>query len=103
MKKKISLIITFLICCGLLITCTSNRKVKATFIGEIEEMINNREAFVYVAKTEGYPVYGIIYVNLAKNPDETFQVGDKVKVGYNGKVQGTVPLTITTLTVELVE
>lgn len=103
MKKKISLIITFLICCGLLITCTSNRKVKATFIGEIEEMINNREAFVYVTKTEGNPVYGIIYVNLAKNPDETFQVGDKVKVGYNGKVRGTVPLTITTLTIELVE
>lgn len=103
MKKKISLIITFLICCGLLITYTSNRKVKATFIGEIEEMINNREAFVYVTKTEGNPVYGIIYVNLAKNPDETFQVGDKVKVGYNGKVQGAVPLTITTLSVELVE
>lgn len=66
-------------------------------------MINNREAFVYVTKTEGNPVYGIIYVNLAKNPDETFQVGDKVKVGYNGKVRGTVPLTITTLTIELVE
>ncbi len=103
MKKKISLIIIFLICCGLLITYTSNRKVKATFIGEIEEMINNREAFVYVTKTEGNPVYGIIYVNLAKNPDETFQVGDKVKVGYNGTVQDTAPLAITTLSVELVE
>lgn len=103
MKKKISLIIIFLICCGLLITYTSNRKVKATFIGEIEEMINNREAFVYVTKTEGNPVYGIIYVNLAKNPDETFQVGDKVKVGYNGTVQDTAPLAITTLSVELIE
>jgi len=103
LKKKISLIIIFLICCGLLITYTSNRKVKATFIGEIEEMINNREAFVYVTKTEGNPVYGIIYVNLAKNPDETFQVGDKVKVGYNGTVQDTAPLAITTLSVELVE
>ncbi|QGG52732.1 hypothetical protein [Lysinibacillus pakistanensis] len=66
-------------------------------------MINNREAFVYVTKTEGNPVYGIIYVNLAKNPDETFQVGDKVKVGYNGTVQDTAPLAITTLSVELVE
>ncbi|WP_223557088.1 hypothetical protein [Lysinibacillus sphaericus] len=103
MNKKISLIITFLLCCGLLITCNSTRKVEATFIGVIEEMINDREAFVYVTKTEGSPVYGIININLAKNPDETFQVGDKVKVGYNGTVQDTAPLTITTLTVELVE
>ncbi|MGA3676125.1 hypothetical protein [Lysinibacillus agricola] len=103
MNKKISLIITFLLCCGLLITCNSNRKVEATFIGVIEEMINDREAFVYVTKTEGSPVYGIIHINLAKNPDETFQVGDKVKVGYDGTVQDTAPLTITTLTVELVE
>ncbi|MDM5249359.1 hypothetical protein [Lysinibacillus sp. G4S2] len=103
MKKKYSLIITFLLCCGLLITCNSNSKVKATFIGVIEEMINDREAFVYVNKTEDSPVYGIIYVNLAKNPDETFQVGDKVKVGYDGTVQGTAPLTVTTLSVELVE
>ncbi|QDP99405.1 hypothetical protein FOH38_01910 [Lysinibacillus fusiformis] len=66
-------------------------------------MINDRKAVVYVTKTEGNPVYGIIHVNLAKNPDETFQVGDKVKVGYNGTVQDTAPLAITTLTVELVE
>lgn len=102
MNKKISLIITFLLCCGLLITCNSNRKVKATFIGVIEE-INGYRAVVYVNKTEDSPISGIIYVNLAKNPDETFQVGDKVKVGYNGAVQDTAPLAITTLTVELVE
>jgi len=67
------------------------------------EEINGYRGVVYVNKTEDSPISGIIYVNLAKNPDATFQVGDKVKVGYNGAVQDTAPLAITTLTVELVE
>lgn len=78
-------------------------EVKATFVGVIDEMVNDRKAVVNVTESENNTVYGIVYVNLAKNPDETFKVGDKVKVGYNGKVQGTAPMAVTTLTVELVE
>lgn len=78
-------------------------EVKATFVGVIEEMVNDRKAIVYVTKSENNAFRGIVYVNLKKNPDETFKVGDKVKVGYNGKVQGTAPMAVTTLTVELVE
>jgi len=78
-------------------------EVKATFVGVIEEMVNDRKAVVYVTESENNAVRGIVYVNLAKNPDETFKVGDKVKVGYNGTVQDTAPMAITTLTVELVE
>ncbi|MFJ6210228.1 hypothetical protein [Lysinibacillus sp. NPDC092081] len=101
MKKAFSLLFIVLICCCLLFMCKS--EVKATFVGVIEEVINDRAAFVYVTKAENDAVYGIIYVNLAKNPDETFKVGDKVKVGYDGTVQYTAPMVITTLTVELVE
>ncbi|MBG9453245.1 hypothetical protein ABE61_03930 [Lysinibacillus sphaericus] len=101
MKKTISLFITLLLFCSLLVMCKS--EVKATFVGVIEEMVNDRKAVVYVTESENNAVYGIVYVNLAKNPDETFKVGDKVKVGYNGKVQGTAPMAVTTLTVELVE
>ncbi|MFC9540111.1 hypothetical protein ACFTQ7_09545 [Lysinibacillus sp. NPDC056959] len=101
MKKTFSLFIMLLIFCSLLVMCKS--EVKATFVGVIDEMVNDRKAVVYVTESENNAVYGIVYVNLAKNPDETFKVGDKVKVGYNGKVQGTAPMAVTTLTVELVE
>ncbi|MFE3574362.1 hypothetical protein [Lysinibacillus sp. NPDC059133] len=101
MKKTISLFIALLIFYSLFFWGKS--EVKATFVGVIEEMINDRKAVVYVTESENNAVYGIIYVNLAKNPDETFKVGDKVKVGYDGTVQGTAPMAVTTLTVELVE
>lgn len=32
--------------------------------------------------------------NLVKNPDEIFHVGDKVKVGYDGKIKDKVPIGI---------
>ena len=38
-----------------------------------------------------------IIVNLAKNPDEIFRVGNKVKVGYDGKIKNNVPIGIATL------
>ncbi|MFB7155833.1 hypothetical protein [Lysinibacillus sp. NPDC056232] len=41
-------------------------------------------------------------VNLAKNPDETFHIGDRVKLGYDGKIKDKVPIRITTFTIELV-
>ncbi|MBK3493751.1 hypothetical protein JFL43_02525 [Viridibacillus sp. YIM B01967] len=101
MKKKFILIFTFLLCGGLLFIL-SESEVKATFTGVIEE-INEQGAVVYVTEDEDNAVSGIIAVYLAKNPDETFQVGDKVKVGYDGTIRDTAPIGITTLTVELVE
>ncbi|MGF9976821.1 hypothetical protein ABE042_10340 [Viridibacillus arvi] len=95
------MIFTFLICGGLLYVW-SESKVKATFTGVIEE-INEQGAVVYVTDDEDNAISGIIAVNLAKNPDQTFQVGDKVKVGYDGTMRDTAPIGITTLTVELVE
>jgi len=101
LKIKFLLIFTFLLC-GSLLFVWSESEIKATFTGVIEE-INGQSAVVYVSEDEEYAVYGIIAVNLAKNPDETFQVGDKVKVGYDGTIRETAPIGITTLTVELVE
>ncbi|MFJ8262956.1 hypothetical protein ACIQ4I_13530 [Rummeliibacillus sp. NPDC094406] len=103
MKKKFVLIFTFLLCCGLFFIFTES-KVKATFTGVIEE-IDGQTAIVYVTEEEdeNNVVTGIIAVNLAKNPDETFHVGDKVKVGYDGTMRDTAPIGITTLTVELVQ
>ncbi|MGE7114670.1 hypothetical protein [Lysinibacillus sp. NPDC047702] len=102
MKMKFGLIVILLLCCGLIFIYSSNSKIKATFIGVIQE-INGHRAVVYVNKTEDSPISGIIYVNLAMNPNEIFLVGDKVKVGYDGTMRDSAPIEVTTLTVELVE
>ncbi|WP_397538158.1 hypothetical protein [Rummeliibacillus pycnus] len=101
--KKFGLIFIFLLCCFLIFKYTES-EVKATFTGVIEE-INGQTAIVYVTEEDDKDnvVSGIIYVNLAKNPDVTFQVGDKVKVGYDGTIRDTAPIGITTLTIELVQ
>ncbi|MFJ8459275.1 hypothetical protein ACIQ57_09095 [Lysinibacillus xylanilyticus] len=36
------------------------------------------------------------------NPDEMFHIGDRVKVGYDGKIKDKVPIGIITLTIELI-
>jgi len=102
LKMKFGLIVILLLFCGLIFIYNSNSKIKATFIGVIEE-INGRRAVVYVNKTENSPISGIIYVNLAKNPDETFRVGDKIKVGYDGTIRDSAPIEVATITVKLVE
>ena len=75
-------------------------EVRATFIGTIEE-IKDYYAKVLVIESEGFS--GLISVDLSVSPDETFQVGDKVKVGYNGNVMESQPVQIVTLTLEKVE
>ncbi|MGY3186115.1 hypothetical protein ACVWXS_000816 [Lysinibacillus sp. TE18511] len=44
----------------------------------------------------------IIIVYLVMNPDEMFHIGDRVKVGYDGKIKDKAPIGIITLTMELV-
>lgn len=46
---------------------------------------------------------GTINIDLAVNPNEAFQIGDKVRVGYDGMIRETAPLGVTTLTVKKVE
>lgn len=101
MKKTFISLFIVLLCCSFLFIGKS--EVKATFIGVIEELINDRQAVVYVTESENDAVRGIVYVNIAKNPDIKFKVGDKIKAGYDGTVQDTAPMWVTTLTVELVE
>ena len=78
-------------------------EVRATFIGTIVE-INDYGAQVLVTESEGInQISGLIGVDFSVNPDETFQVGDKVKVGYDGNIMETAPVRINTLTLEKVE
>lgn len=100
-----SLLITILLSC-LLAACNSagiqkeETQVKASLIGQIE-YINNQSATVVVTKDESTnKIAGTIIINLSVNPNETFEVGDKVKVGYDGTTMETAPVRIEALTVE---
>lgn len=66
------------------------------FTGTIEEIINENGAIVHDGQ-------GNILVNLSVNKNETFQVGDKVKVGYDGVILESSPAQINTLSVERIE
>lgn len=107
LKKKFSLIFTILLS-GLFFACDSEdvennyeNEAKPTFIGMIEE-INGDSAIVYVE--EGDISDGsIVFVNLSVNITETFQVGDQIKVKFDGPVLESHPAQINTLLVELIE
>lgn len=69
------------------------------FSGTISE-INDQIAIV---RGEIGGTTGNVYVDLSVNESESFQVGDEVKVGYDGIVLESEPAQIKTLSVELVE
>ena len=102
LKKKFNLLFILFIS-SLLFACstddvkkTDDSEVYGTFRGTIEE-INGNRAIVY---WEGA---GETFVDLSVNSAVTFQVGDKVEVGYDGIVMESHPAKINTLSVELVE
>ncbi|MDQ0060468.1 hypothetical protein [Paenibacillus harenae] len=100
MKNILSILLTILLS-SLLFACSSEG-VKATFIGTIEEM-NGDSAPVYVDEGDILSSGKSVYVDLSVNSEATFEVGDKIKVGYDGTVRETSPLGIDTLSVLLVE
>lgn len=78
---------------------TETETVISYFTGTIKE-INGNTALVYAELGGGK---GNVFVNLSVNSDETFQVGDEVKVGYDGTIMDSNPAQINTLSVELVD
>ena len=103
LKKYKLLFILFL--SSLLIACNSgdvkkadDSEVKASFRGTILE-INNHTAIV----SSEYSEYSRIRVDLSVNSAVTFQVGDEIEVGYDGRIMESNPAQINTLSVELVE
>lgn len=78
---------------------TKIETVSFYFTGTIKE-INGETAVVYASLGGGKES---VFVNLSVNSDETFQVGDEVKVGYDGTIRESNPAQIHTLSVELVD
>jgi hypothetical protein len=98
LKKKFSLFFTIVLI-SLLSACNH---AKATLSGTIEE-INGQSALVSIEEGEILKSGANVYVNLSVNSQEMFQVGDKVKVGYDGSTMESSPLQIKTLTLKKVE
>ncbi|ASV67037.1 hypothetical protein MKX67_03515 [Cytobacillus sp. FSL W7-1323] len=103
MSNKIILFCSIVVA-SLLFACGSEnleKDVKATFVGTIQEFTGD-SAIIDAAEVDGKTL-GQISINLAVNPNETFQIGDRVRVGYDGMIMESAPAQINTLTVEKVE
>lgn len=100
--KSIISILSILIFIMFLIAC-SNNKPEAEFKGTITEIIGE-SAIVSADEGEDIRSSGeLVEVNLSKNKEVEFNVGDRVRVGYDGPVQEKYPLGINTVFLELLE
>ena len=105
MRKKYNLLLMLFIVC-LLVACNTEDVNKADdgelpiayFTGTIEEILTPSKAIV-ISDDDG----GHSFVNLSVNKDATFQVGDRVKVGFDGEIMESHPARIKTKSVELIE
>ncbi|WP_162805832.1 hypothetical protein [Sporosarcina sp. PTS2304] len=77
--------------------------VKVTFIGTIEEIYSSGTAYVSEIKANDTNLSGSVVIDLPENREETFQVGDKVRVGHDGTTMEIAPVRIHTLTIEKIK
>jgi len=93
---------------SLVIACnnTDNKSittiVTSTFTGKITE-IYDQTAIVQVDEGEIIKAGSRVHVNLSKNSETNFYVGDKVKIGYDGELRESDPLQINVIFIEKVE
>lgn len=100
MKTKLSLLLTFLLS-SFLFGCNSEG-TNEYFTGTIEEIYGDI-ANVYIVEGSDISTGGRVTVDLSVNSEVTFEVGDRIGVTYDGWVGESSPLSIKTLSVELLE
>lgn len=83
----------------LLIGCNSKDDV-VSFTGTIKE-INNQQAIVFIEEGEILHSGNQVSVDLSVSK-QTFQVGDHIRVTYDGEVRESFPLGINTVSVEVI-
>lgn len=102
--KKIWILLVAIIVSLLLMTCSNpDNGAVATFTGTIKE-INGQSAIINVDEGEAIRSSGdVVSVRLSVNEDVEFKIGDRVKVGYDGEVRESYPLSINTIFIEIIE
>ena len=91
-KRNLVIALAVLALCAVVLVYTSPKKSAAYYTGEIIE-IHGNQALILV--DEGMVIRSSgdkVYANLDANPNETFKVGDRVEVGYDGVVMESYPL-----------
>jgi|GEM_PF-866445 len=73
----------------------------SSFTGTIKEM--NDDSAIVSAKILENNLEGDVFVDLSVHSNETFQVGDKVEIKYDGTIRESNPAQINTLFVELTD
>lgn len=87
--------------CIVFVACNDKPKVKETVIGTVGTVDEeNRAMSVYI--DEG-TVRGTVRLGIPEDVDETFNVGDKVKVGFDGTVMESAPAQIIAITLEKIK
>ncbi|ALX47669.1 DUF3221 domain-containing protein [Lentibacillus amyloliquefaciens] len=109
MDKKIKFTVFAIVLIGLLSACSSSNgdktegnETKETFTGTIEKITDQNVAIVTIEEGKILKSGREVSVNLSVANDTTFQIGDKIRVGYDGKVRESYPLGINTTFVELI-
>ena len=102
LKKSLLIMMLLLVNC-LLVACNSDSKVKATFTGTIETVNENGGMRVNIEEATDTNLWGLVDVVMQDDTTEKFNVGDKVKVGYNGMTFEKSPVMVQALTLEKIE
>ena len=106
-KSKIFFfLVMIMLICSILVACNDKPKVKETFTGTIEEIYefgDKTSMLVNIDKTTGEREEGSVTFGIPDDTNETFRVGDKVKVGYDGTVMEIAPPAIHAITLEKIE
>ncbi|PIC57963.1 hypothetical protein CSV80_06560 [Sporosarcina sp. P12(2017)] len=106
MGNKIVFSLCLTVVTGLLFACGSEnleRDVKATFVGTIEEIYSSGTAYVSEIEANDNKLLGPVVIGFPENTEETFQVGNKVIVGYDGTAMEVAPVRIFAITIEKVK
>lgn len=78
--------------------------IESVFTGTIEEIYSETSALIVVDSGNILRSSDKVTVDLTKASEEvTFEVGDKIKVRYDGEVRESYPAQINTISVEKIE
>ena len=110
MKKRGFVILTAIITMGL-VACNADNYTShedssistdpttVTFDGTIEE-INGDSVLVAIDTGEILRSGDKVTVDLSSAPDEIFEIGDKIRVEYDGTIRESYPLQVDTLSIQ---
>lgn len=101
MYKHFMIALIVLTSCLLAACSNEDQMQKAAFTGTIES-IHNDSAIIAIEEGEILSSGDKVSVNLAVNEEETFQVGDRVVVEYDGAVMESYPLQVHTISIKLI-